>query len=720
MSNIAKIEFYAKYENTIFRNEKDSYTIFSVISNEKEVIEYEDRMGKIKCKGYIPSYTKGLPVKITGEVYKNKYNEWEIKVNKIKEEVNSREIAEEFLIRTCNGVGPSKARKIVDKLGINLFEYKVDDLKEIIKPELAIELINLLETTVIQREIFEYLAKYGCSYIDAIKLYKKYGPTAIFELKKDPYMTELPFLIKERIAYDLNIEYYDTKRVRGVVEELFNQNLGHTYLTTKQIIDYINFITKDSIYKIKLSSGLILNYINKSKNFIIEKGNPIRIFKKDIWLAEKNIAYNIHRLNRNKIIYNSDINLVKYVEQETNIQYDDRQSAAINGIVSSSGLKIMTGGPGTGKTTTINGIIKAYSLLFPENKIVLSAPTGRASQRMTETTGKESRTIHRTIEYKLNGDDVSYLNEDNPIDADFIIIDEASMIDTQIFSILLNAIKNNTLVLIVGDEDQLPSVNAGNILHDMIESQKIDIYRLKRVFRQDEDNSIITNCHKIKNNEFDFVVSEDFEIIKTNTENEMIENLKKQIDLYYDKDEPYKVQVLSPSMKNIAGTFSVNKIMQQLINGEEKRKITFGKTEFKMFDKIMLTRNNYDADNTYYNGDVGYISNIINGELVLNINNKEIVLTKENLEDLVLSYDITIHKSQGSEYPIVIILLPEFPSNMLQKKLLFTAISRASKKVILIEQNNSIEKTIKNTANNSKRNTTLSEKIKGIVADRIK
>lgn len=708
-----KITFYCNYEKTIFRNEKNNYTIFTVKA-ENNMAQYENRFGNIVCKGNIPIYIKNMPLKISGNIYLNKRREYELFIETIKEEVHSEKVAIDYLTKSCHGVGEVTAKKIVDTLGYNIFSYTREKLKELINEEKTEELMKVLEMTVLQREIFEYISNYGCSYLDAIKIFKDLGPSALIEIKKNPYITKLPFSVKEKMALDLGITFFDEKRINGIVEEIFDKDLGHTYVDVEYLTDIVRYIETLSPYNTPIPIGLILNQIYKnSKKYVIEKGEPNKIFRKDLWISEKKIANNIRRLNNSIIKYDITENILDEVEKENKMTYDITQRETIKGILSSSGVKIMTGGPGTGKTTTINGAIKSYKKMFPNNKIILCAPTGRASQRMSEATEEEAKTIHRTVEYKVNDNVVTHLNEDEPLDADFIIVDEMSMTDVTIMDILLSAIKNNTLLLLVGDEDQLPSVGSGNVLHDIISSKKVEVYKLKRIFRQKEESVIVSNCFKIKDGEHELTTSKDFEIIKANTEQEIKKIIIEQINKYYKKDDPYYVQLLSPSKKGEVGVYNINKILQEHLNKENKKYVVYGNNIFKVNDKVILNHNNYDVENTYYNGDIGIITDIIDGCLFLNINDKQIFIEKEHLEDVSLSYDITIHKSQGSEYSVSIVVLPSTPQKMLQRKLLFTAVSRAKEKVVIIAQNDAIDKAIDNTSTNE-RKTTLSEKIIGI------
>lgn len=691
------------YEKTLFRNEKSGYTIFSL--NVDENIEHRNHYGNITCSAKSPIYAKGMPLKLIGKWNFNKYGIL-LEIDKIEEYVDDKEISISYLsTNLCKGIGRKTAELIVDKFGSNIFEFiqkenAVDLLKQEIRgmnEEKAQKLVSSIKSTISQRQIFEYISRFGGTYSAAMKIAEEYGMYSLQRLKENPYkvgsFAGIDFYICDAIAKECNIKPLDEKRINALIYEGMQMvtSKGHTYTTQRELLYYINLIIKNSAYLEKIPSAIILNVITKSKWIVIEKDHndsAFRIFPKDLWQAETKTVSEINRLCQNETL-NFNENIVNKIEKKLDIKYETKQKEAFN-ILRTTGIKIITGGPGTGKTTTINGIIEAYKILNPYSEVVLCAPTGRAAQRLKESTGHEAFTIHKLLEYKPFGKEISHKDANNPIDANFIIVDEFSMIDIKIMSIFLSAVKNHTLICFVGDTAQLPSVEAGNVMHDLIKSKKVDVFMLDAIFRQNETSNIIINANKIKNGQTDLVTGDDFEIYHLENEIDVLTQLQcisEEID-YTDK---FATQILSSTKKHEIGTYSLNKNMQSLINDSSK-KMVFGNNVFRENDKIIMTQNNYTSG--YYNGDIGTIIEICDDCLKLLINEEIVTLTRKDYTDINLAYAITIHKSQGSEFPVVIIVLPKRPRNMLERNLIFTAITRAKDKVIILTENNALEQSI--------------------------
>ena len=362
----------------------------------------------------------------------------------------------------------------------------------------------------------------------------------------------------------------------------------------------------------------------------------------------------------------------------------------------STGVKILIGDPGTGKTTTIKTIIKGFLYMKPNAKIELAAPTGRASQRLAEATGYPANTVHKLLELKpfqKKSDICLCKNETNPIDADLLIVDEFSMVDIELLSLLLNAIKNNTLVIFVGDENQLESVGDGNVLHDLIMSKKFETFKLKEIFRQNtsKKSNIITNGQKIIKGNSDFETGNDFKIFKTcnssMTEKNVVEIFKTALKNNIDIND---IQFITSNRKKINGTNELNKKLQEIYQKDKNNDFMYyGVNKFYVNDKVIMEHNNYDLG--YFNGDIGYITKITELNVFINLGDKTISLSKHNMEDVSLAYAITVHKSQGSEYNISVIVLPEQPVLLLTRNLVNTAITRSKKMSILINEKNALD-----------------------------
>lgn len=540
--------------------------------------------------------------------------------------------------------------------------------------------------------------QYGGTFQTVKKLIKLYGNNAKNELLQHPYD------VGTKVGLSLNCcdrlsnssDKHTDERMRVLLNSAMSTLLssGHTYVTQKQLIDAAKKKYKTETIKEELSELLATEVLKTMKNFCVEYDKENRYFLKHTRNAEINIVKNISRLQRTSIDVPYTIELRDEVATNNGVTLGEDQARAFE-LLGSTGLKILTGGPGTGKTTTINTIIQVYEKLFPDNIIKLCAPTGRAAQRMKESTGREAVTVHRLLEFCPYGENIKYKNENDPIEADFIVVDEVSMLDNELTSMLLSATKDGTMVFFVGDINQLPSVGAGNVLEDLIASEKIDVRMLNKVFRQASDSPIIGNAYKINNGETDFKLTDDF--IAT-TDNDVIELQKTLItnaQKYWDKDNPFYMQILSPTHKGEAGTDEINAILQDKLN-PEKDALYYGKKKFKVNDKVITLHNNYEVG--YFNGDIGIIREIKDGTVTVVIGDKEVDIDNSNMDDLDLAYAITIHKSQGSEFPVTIISLPMEPAVMLNRNLLYTAVTRAKKVAIINGEQISISKAIYSTS----------------------
>ena len=333
--------------------------------------------------------------------------------------------------------------------------------------------------------------------------------------------------------------------------------------------------------------------------------------------------------------------------------------------------------------------------MHPKDVVKLCAPTGRAAQRMAESTEMPACTVHRLLNYTPYGEDANFKDASDPIDADLIVVDEVSMLDISLFSMLIDAIKTGATLVLVGDIHQLESVGPGAVLQDLLDinDKFIPKCMLTDVFRQKGGSPIIDNSKRINEGRTSLVTGKDFQIIQTKTETESMEKVKGIMKKYYDPKDPFKIQILCPSREGISGVVNQNTILQECLN-TSKDKIFYGKGCYKVNDKIIMTKNNYEAD--YYNGDIGIIRSIDkNKQLHVEIREKEYVLTRDMMEDIRLAYGMTIHKSQGSEFPIVIVVMPMKPKIMLVRNLLYTAITRAKKQCIIINEGTALETAIK-------------------------
>ena len=716
-------EIICTYKKTIYRDIQSGFTIFTIKTKDKEVFKKDN---DIVCKGYIPSYSIDMPLKIIGE-WKEEKNEYCFNVDQVFEYSNDENNTIEFISnKLVKGIAKATAKKIVEVFGNDIFSIVcnpqaatlISEKIPRINKEQATILVSKLKQERIKRELYEYISRFGANYTVATNISDEYGLSSIEKLKESPYTVGknagLRFEICDAIARAQGFNYICEDRLNALIYEaiICIMNSGHTYATTKQIGEKINQIVKQTVYPADIPSICIANALNRCKFIKIEKGKPNRIYLNKLWNDEYLSALNVNRLSNCKKDLGFNDKYIDIIEQECNIKYAKLQKQAFN-VLKNTGIKIITGGPGTGKTTTINGIIRNYKEIQPHGKIVLCAPTGRAAQRMSESTGMEAFTIHKLLEFTAFGNNVMHKNQNDPINADLIIVDESSMIDISLFNILLSAIKTGTLLILAGDVNQLPSVGPGNVLKDLIKSKKIDVYKLDTVFRQNETSNITYNYRQILLGNNELRCGDDFEIINVNTKEEMVENIYNIMEKLYDKENPFNIQLLAPTKEGIAGIYNLNNELQEKLNHSDCF-IKYGKHQFNKNDKIIFTVNNYDKG--YYNGDIGTIKYIEENSMIVDICEKDYEISEKELSEVMLSYCMTIHKSQGSEFPYGIIAIPSDAGNILNKNLLFTAISRFKNKVWLIIEGDALNKCLENSSV-EKRNTRLKEKINGEKAE---
>ena len=478
---------------------------------------------------------------------------------------------------------------------------------------------------------------------------------------------------------------WNEARIQGAYRftmSLFDK-AGHTYINYKSFFLKLQKILKTDIFSEELPILYLFSKMpvwcaceenreeDKARN-----GNYI-VYDKEIYQAEKSAAGDLLRLSI-KTKENFKERYIQEIEKEEGLSFSEEQKQAIRTILKTKGVKILYGGPGTGKTLTIKGIINIYKKIHPNGVVKLCAPTGRAAQRMEESTGYESGTNHHLLEFQPFLDSMTYKDRNNPLDVDFLIMDEVSMCDIRIFSMMLAAIQDAT-VLLVGDPNQLPSVGAGKVLNDLISLPALfDVCHLKKVFRQAENSNIIKNSSMIIRGDSHYYEGDDFHLVKASGDEEIPDLVLNVLN------SNEGAQILCPIKKGVAGVNQLNLLIQKKINGEEKKYRKYGKRILKLDDKVILTRN--CPEYHYYNGDMGYIREIDSYGIYIQCEKRMLYVPNEFLHDVDLAYAVTVHKSQGSEYPTVIIILPQ--SNFPYRNLLYTAVTRAKEKVIVIESPN--------------------------------
>ncbi len=648
--------------------------------------------------------------------------------------VNEKEIEKYLSSSLFVGIGVKTAKKIVEKFGVNTLDIinnDIDKLKEVegIGNKKFLEIKSALSGRINDKEIILELTKLGFSLNNSNKIYNIFYESSVDVVKDDPYvlidkLQGFGFKKADAIGKKLNILQDSFNRIKHGIIYVLKERLkfGNTFLPYNELICLSKELLLVEEKKISDVYDEIL-----SKGFIIEKtfkneDNEIRcVFLTNIYMAEYEICSSLIRLYiYKKNNFNIDVKKeIEIFEKENSLKFSDDQVEALTKSVNNS-VHIITGGPGTGKTTIIKFILNVF--IKRGFKTIMVAPTGRAAKRMMETTGFEAKTIHRVLEISSTEDDEFNFvgkSDKNTIKCDVIIIDEASMIDVLLGSKLFNSLGIGTKIIIVGDIDQLPSVGPGNFLKDIINSGIFPVSRLNKIYRQKENSYIVLNAHKINNGE-ELILNKkdgDFYILKNNNENEICDILKelvlKRIPKFfsYDIDILKDIQVLSPIRKGILGVNNLNLVFQESINpkSSDKNEMIFLGNSYRVGDKVMQIKNNYELLGYYvkdgkqikgvFNGDIGYIIDVNEKNInVLYDGNKIFKYDKTNLSEIEHAYAITVHKSQGSEFPIVIIPIFRFTNILMNRNILYTAVTRAKRCVILVGDINALMYMVRNTS----------------------
>jgi len=731
----------------IYQNEVNSYVV-GIFETEEE---------QITVVGYLPFIKKGDTLKIIGKFVEHKDYGEQFKIETFEKLMPQTLGALETYLANGNikGVGPATASKIVNKFGedtIHVLKFEPQKLAQIrgITKDKAIEISESFIENWEVWQIVGFLERFGIGAESAKKVYDLLGINAIAEIEADPYILidisrGVDFKQIDQMAIELGMEKENQKRVKSgikyaLIKITYN---GHCCTLKENLIEYVKTLL--NVNEATIENGIINLKVNDE--IVVENRNGEEwIYLYSFYNAENQIARNILELDKYRNVkkvsnIEKELNLV---EKRTDIILSEKQKEAIRAI-NDNNVTIITGGPGTGKTTIIKSIIEIYKQ--KKYKIVLCAPTGRAAKRMTETTGEEASTLHRLLEIG-KVDEESLFKKDNeyqgaPIDGDIIIVDEVSMVDMFIMSYLLDCIYKGTKLILVGDCDQLPSVGPGSVLKDLIASERIVTVHLDKIFRQAAKSKIIVNAHRVNNGkkfiskedpEMEEDSKQDFFFIKENNQEKVLEQVLSlcngRLKKFGDYDFFESIQVLSPTKKGLLGTKEMNKALQEELNPHregEAEKNSMGAI-FRIGDRIMQIKNNYDMYWEKKNeGEVEVGNGVFNGETgtILNINEKEknicvkfdddkyVWYEFNDLEQIEHSYCITIHKAQGSEFDVVIMIVPQAAPMLLTRNLLYTGLTRAKKLLIIIGNERVIDYMI-NNVDSKKRNTGLEFKMKNM------
>ncbi|WP_251861548.1 ATP-dependent RecD-like DNA helicase [Clostridium sp. Marseille-Q2269] len=716
-------EIQGYIEDIVFTNDENGYVVAKIMV-EKDIVTI------VGCMPYI---AEGQNLKLKGQWVIHPQFGNQFKVEICEEVVPNTIVGIERYLSSgiISGIGPVTAKKIVKKFGeetLNILDNNIERLTEI--EGIGKKKIDTIYESYIKqnevRNIMMFFQNYGVTPNQCMKVYKRFGENSVSIVKENPYILTdeirgIGFKTADKIARSLGIAANSPFRIESGINYIINGfcGLGNTYMLLDRLIS--EAIDVLGVKEEEINENV---YNNVAENKLkIEKVNKEDcVFTLPYYYCELGVTKKILNLSLSQYD-NLNINIKDEIlnfEQSNNIRFHNSQREAIEGALE-NGVEIITGGPGTGKTTIINCITEIFEKA--NMRVFMAAPTGRAAKRMSETTGREAKTIHRLLEMGVSGEETEEIfskGEETPLECDVVIIDEASMIDIILMNTLLKAISIGTRIIIVGDVDQLPSVGPGNVLRDLIESKCVKVVRLKEIFRQSKESMIIVNAHRINDGEMPLInkKDKDFYFIECSDPKRILNTL---VDLSNTRLPKFNrswnkindIQILSPMRKGILGVSNLNKELQSVLNPKNnmKKEMEFKDYIFRVGDKVMQTKNNYSLKWTknngqgeaeglgIFNGDVGYIEDIDEEKETVQVlfdNERRVVYESLYLDEIDLAYAVTIHKSQGSEFPVVVMPSFQGPPLLMNRNLLYTGITRAKQLVVLVGSLKAINFMVKN------------------------
>lgn len=712
-------------EDVTYRREDTGFTVMDIFADD----EY------VTVVGVLPELSEGESVRLRGTwgYHATFGKQFKAQLCERSMPSSSADLLRYLSSGAVRGIGPATAKKIIERFGENSFDVlenhpeRLADIKGISLKK-AKDISKIFNEQFAVRQIMISLERFGMTTHECLEAYKLYGANAVDMIKANPYalcsdIVGMGFERADAIASALPEPPDRAYRVSaGIVHVVkYNLNNGHTCVPRKKLIAPSSGLleadedTIEAAIDALVESGRLISQMMNGKEFL---------FLPQIYSAEKLAAQRILVMTKfppaGRVTVEEDI---EKIEKEENIHYESKQREAIL-TAANKGILILTGGPGTGKTTALNGILKLFELDGID--VALTAPTGRAAKRMSEITGKEAKTIHRLLEVEWDKHDRPYFsrNARNPISAGAVIVDELSMVDISLFASLLDALPLGCRLIMVGDSDQLPAVGAGSVLHDLILSGALPVVELKEVFRQAMQSRIVTNAHKIVSGQMPELhdKNNDFFFMKRNSAYDTAATVAELCTVRLPKAYSYSpindIQVLCPSRKGETGTVSLNKRLQTVINppSPEKKELRSGSRIFREGDKVMQIKNNYNIIWTkdseegtgVFNGDIGTVKKIdkANGCLAVWFDDKEAVYSTDNLQELEHAYAITVHKSQGNEFNAVVIPVMGVVPQLCYRNLLYTAVTRAKKLMVMVGSEKQIRDMVENNTR-SKRYSAL-------------
>lgn len=725
-----KIIYEGVVYDIIYYNEENGYVI--------AIMEVDDEL--LSIKGTVPFIREGDRMRVWGKLEVHAFYGEQLNVEYAEHirPTESDEIYRYLASGIIKGIGDTTAQLLVEAFGtrtLDVIQNSPDELIRIpgIGPKKLEQIVQSYKEQYELRDFVMYFQGLNLSVNMAMRIYKRFGYEAIIKIQKNPYiladeMVGVGFKQADQIAMKLGIDFHSPFRIASGMTYILNYEAtsGHTYCEKQ-------FLLKRTQQELSVNmeevSQELEQMVISGQVFVEQMENDVvAVYLPSLYYAEQQVAGKLYQLATHAAqysFYEFDEFMTNF-ESKRGILLAQKQKEAVKASIS-EGVFVLTGGPGTGKTTIINAIIEAYEV--KEKKVLLAAPTGRAAKRMTETTQRESKTIHRLLEFQ--GENNFQKNAESPLKTDVLIIDEISMVDIILMYRLLDAVELGTHVIFVGDSDQLPSVGAGSVLKDLIDSGWIQTHRLTEIYRQSESSLIAVNAHMINRGELPVLNKADkdfFFIPKSNAESILaeIKNLVlERLPNYYNFNPMEDIQVLSPVKSSGVGVEALNDMLQSVVNPPNKKKVerTFGKRKLREGDKVMQIKNNYNLEWTskyaeegkgVFNGDIGFITEINEVERTLTViydQEREVVYDFPTVDELVLAYAITVHKSQGSEFKAVIMPMAFIPPMLMSRNILYTAITRARELVVLVGDKRALGEMIRRT-HEMKRQSGLTQKLK--------
>ena len=706
---------------TIFRNNENGYTV-ALLETKNELIT---------VTGIFGTDVTGENIEVYGKKVKHpKYGEqFQVDIYNSILPTGLEQIENYLSSGLIKGIGKFTAKKIVEIFKENSFDIiqnnplKLTEIEGIGDKKADMIAKSFAEQADI-KEIMMFLQSNNISTTYSVRIFKEYGKNTISMIRENPYRLSediygIGFKLADKIASSLGVEKDSPYRICSGVKYVLAEYAarGHSYVPYNILVDSSASILETAL---EIIEDEIRNMAFTDKIHIETISSESVVYYLPYHTAEVNACKSL--INLAKIDFDISeeevLNYSKFFEQDTISLTEMQNEAIVQSII--NGVTVITGGPGTGKTTIILSIIKILEAM--NKKVLLCAPTGRAAKRITESTGREAKTIHRLLEYAYGEDDSNLTfnkNANSPLDCHAVIVDEMSMVDILLMNNLLNSLKRGTRLILVGDVDQLPSVGAGNVLSDIIKSNTIKTIRLDMIFRQSKGSMIVQNAHSVNKGTMPILNKKDsdFYFMRQSNSKDIVDLIvdlyKERLPLKYNLNPIKDIQVLSPMKKGEAGVIELNKRIQEAINppSKLKKEKVFGKYTFRVGDKVMQVKNNYQAEwkltnnnlvtgEGIYNGDIGVILFIddVEQELFVQFDDeKEVVYSFSQLDELILAYATTVHKSQGSEFPVIIMPMVWGPPMLLTRNLFYTAITRAKQLVVLVGQEKYMEEMIENT-----------------------